>query len=307
MAVVVDGGATKFCTPHRHHFLPGTLRPTNIQVRGMDKRLHRANGVGIVQLHLYDRAQNKVWRITCEGILVDKVMPSSFTLLSIPQLNVDGISLTQPAVGQMPSLYVGSENEPIYSAPLNLTESRLPYFTALTPQEVNDYITTGAELTDLTSSPSNVITGDLRSIQGFTHEINLMPEIVEETLNTEAIDDDTQHDDSDESNHSDDSDEASEKSRATAATFKAKEFSDKLKKCLERLGTNDMSLDDRRFIEEFLPWKTRQVLSSTPSRASSDPTPSLNGSSARPDMIFDPETASTSPTQPTRYALTEPK
>ena len=254
---VVDGGATKLSTPHKHHFIPGTLRPTNIMVRGMDKQLHKADAVGIAQIHFYDKEQNRIFRITTEGVLVKTAMPSSFTLISVPQLNIDGISLNQPEAGFQPSLYVGRLQDPIYNAPLSMTDNRLLYLQTLTPQEVSDYLVTGTELVDLTSKPSDVITGNLRTIEGFHQDIELNVQIIEQ-LNSQTTDITQERTDDNEDNDGDGEDDTSS-SDPSSATFKSEDFDTRLKRCLARLESGKADHNDHRFIERYLPEKTRNV------------------------------------------------
>ena len=95
-----------FITANEKLFIPGTLRPTDYRVRGLDRKLHRADAIGYAQLHFHDQ-NNTIWRITVQGLLVKKVMPNSFTLVSVPQLNLDGISLNQPCLGRDPTIACG--------------------------------------------------------------------------------------------------------------------------------------------------------------------------------------------------------
>ena len=104
-----------FITANEQLFIPGTLRPTDYRVRGLDRKLHQADAIGYAQLHFHDR-NNTIWRITVQGLLVKKAMPNSFTLVSVPQLNLDGVSLNQPCLPDEPSLYVGPLGEPTHCA-----------------------------------------------------------------------------------------------------------------------------------------------------------------------------------------------
>ena len=40
---LIDGGASMFITANEELFIPGTLRPTDYRVRGLDRKLHRAD------------------------------------------------------------------------------------------------------------------------------------------------------------------------------------------------------------------------------------------------------------------------
>ena len=93
-------------------FLPGTLKHTDIQVRGMDKKLHKADAKGVAQLTWHSRQQNAMFRITTEGILTKKSIPDAFTIVSVPQLNYDGVALYQAKEGETPYLHTGPVFEP---------------------------------------------------------------------------------------------------------------------------------------------------------------------------------------------------
>ena len=185
---LVDGGASMLVTANRNLFIEATLRPTTQKIRGLDRKLHTADAIGYAQLHFMDKNGGTIWRLTVEGILVEKVLPNAFTLISVPQLNIDGISLNQPCKPDDPCLYVGALNDPTHCATLDTASDLLLHVDLMDSSEVARHIKRGAILQDLTSMPADVIKGHTRTIQGFDSTITLCPAMVPVDHDTPSTD-----------------------------------------------------------------------------------------------------------------------
>ena len=170
--IVVDSGCTYFVTPHRHYFIPGTLRPTQHTMSGVDGT---ATGIlleGIVSFVVKDPHNLTLYRITVPALLSS----TGNTLLSVKQLREqDGIGYHVPTSASPSFLFTGNLHNPVDKLLLDSGFNGLDLLTPLTESELNDLIQNqNHTLRDLTSSPTDVKLGKTRCTEILHYQTGLI-------------------------------------------------------------------------------------------------------------------------------------